>query len=230
MSFEPDYDGKLVLDQSLPDADLYALVKEDNALFFFGEGSWAEMMSVADAILAHASVSFKRIACRCHIEYKDGGSSHDVAKASVEIWSPRNSGPETYIVPMIRAAEWAQEMKAAGERLVNARDDSELDPALRAAALDIAKAKQRGAPVDGLIDKLVELTRSLQVLNVGDVRQAIREVERVSSEGDHERAHGLEDQLYKDVLRSIAIDPSNAQAIAAEALSCETLEYPRHCS
>ncbi|MFD7861848.1 hypothetical protein [Streptomyces sp. NPDC059783] len=46
---------------------------------------------------------------------------------------------------------------------------------------------------------------------------------------DDEVAHGLADDLYRDVLAAIAAGADNAPILAAAALRVETLDFARWC-
>lgn len=48
--------------------------------------------------------------------------------------------------------------------------------------------------------------------------------------GDAERAHGLADDLYRDVLTAIAAGAADAPVLAAEALRTEWLDFDRWCA
>lgn len=49
-------------------------------------------------------------------------------------------------------------------------------------------------------------------------------------QNDDERAHGLADDLYRDVLTAIAAGAQDAQLLAAAALRVETLDFARWCA
>jgi hypothetical protein len=51
-----------------------------------------------------------------------------------------------------------------------------------------------------------------------------------ATQDDDERAHGLADSLYRDVLAAIAAGASDAQVLAAAALRVETLDFARWCA
>jgi hypothetical protein len=49
-------------------------------------------------------------------------------------------------------------------------------------------------------------------------------------QNDDERAHGLADDLYRDVLATIAAGVDDAPVLAAAALRVETLDFARWCA
>ncbi|MGX1483422.1 hypothetical protein RKD45_002498 [Streptomyces griseus] len=51
-----------------------------------------------------------------------------------------------------------------------------------------------------------------------------------AAQGDDERAHGLEDDLHRDVLATIAAGAPDASLLAAAALRTETLDFARWCA
>lgn len=50
----------------------------------------------------------------------------------------------------------------------------------------------------------------------------------VDDERDAEKAHGLEDELWHDVLIAIAAGAFHARALAGEALKSREIAFPRH--
>ncbi|GGP55793.1 hypothetical protein [Streptomyces abikoensis] len=62
-------------------------------------------------------------------------------------------------------------------------------------------------------------------LTVEDVAHRLAEIAHYQD--DDEVAHGLEDQLYVDVLRTIAAGAPDAEILAAAALRTETLGFAR---
>jgi hypothetical protein len=62
---------------------------------------------------------------------------------------------------------------------------------------------------------------------------AARVEQIAASSGDDERAHGMEDSLYSDVLQQIAdgtLRGAAARDVAAEALKAADLEFARWCA
>lgn len=47
---------------------------------------------------------------------------------------------------------------------------------------------------------------------------------------DDEKAHGMEDDLLRDVLKAIAKGSKKSRELAQEALKSLQIEFPRHCS
>ncbi|MFF6925829.1 hypothetical protein [Streptomyces californicus] len=50
-----------------------------------------------------------------------------------------------------------------------------------------------------------------------------------AAQNDDERAHGMEDDLHRDVLAAIAVGAPDASLLAAAALRTETLDFARWC-
>ncbi|MFI2078531.1 hypothetical protein [Streptomyces triculaminicus] len=66
------------------------------------------------------------------------------------------------------------------------------------------------------------------LLTVEDVARRLAEI--AHQQHDDEAAHGLEDQLYADVLLAIAAGAPNAEILAAAALRSKTLDFARWCA
>lgn len=65
------------------------------------------------------------------------------------------------------------------------------------------------------------------IVKPDDVRQRVVEIEEVG-DSDYERAHSLEDALYKDILEAIREDRCYAiQACAREALKSQDIDFRR---
>ena len=63
-------------------------------------------------------------------------------------------------------------------------------------------------------------------MTVKEVQKRLTEI--VSHHVDHEYAHQLQDQLFRETLQSIADDTcDNPQAVAAEALKVLKIHFPR---
>lgn len=63
-----------------------------------------------------------------------------------------------------------------------------------------------------------------------DLRERLVTIEQYAQAGDHEAAHVKEDELFKDVLIAIALDPYNAKTLAFLALKSRAIEFRRWCS
>jgi hypothetical protein len=61
-----------------------------------------------------------------------------------------------------------------------------------------------------------------------EVRHRVDEI--WESVNDDEHAHGLEDDLWQDVLRAIAAGAPNAAELATEALKTTDIEFARWCA
>lgn len=75
----------------------------------------------------------------------------------------------------------------------------------------------------------LEIRRPGRVADAGTITDIIREaVARISAERhDDERAHGHEDALYLAVLTAIAQGAPNPQALAAEAIRTQEIDFSR---
>ena len=65
-------------------------------------------------------------------------------------------------------------------------------------------------------------------LTIRTVQDRVAAIKAVAH--DYEMAHGMEDELYSDVLRSIADGAPNAARLAEEALKASQLGFARHCA
>jgi hypothetical protein len=64
-----------------------------------------------------------------------------------------------------------------------------------------------------------------------DVRKRVEQIRKLAVPGaDFEALHGLEDDLYEDVLKAIAMGVYAPQAIAGEALRTKKIEFPRYAA
>lgn len=64
-----------------------------------------------------------------------------------------------------------------------------------------------------------------------DVRRQVEIIRKLAVPGaDYEALHGMEDNLYKDVLRAIAEGVLEPQTVAATALRAEKIEFPRYAA
>lgn len=64
-------------------------------------------------------------------------------------------------------------------------------------------------------------------MNSHEVERRVAEIAAVA--GDSEQAHSLEDNLYRDVLRSIAEGNANPRGVAQAALACDSIRFQRGC-
>ena len=64
---------------------------------------------------------------------------------------------------------------------------------------------------------------------INDITDVTRRLDRISeAKGDYEVAHGMEDNLYKDVLRAIANGTPDPRGLATMALVAEGIDFPRY--
>lgn len=70
----------------------------------------------------------------------------------------------------------------------------------------------------------------VQSFTVADARRRAREVRRLAAEGDHERAHALEDALHRDALAAIALGHLHAVKLAHAAVETTLVKFPRRCA
>lgn len=70
------------------------------------------------------------------------------------------------------------------------------------------------------------------MLTVKDVRSKIREIRKVAEAGDFERAHGMEDELYREVLKTIRSSTLTLDVIilAEAALRSQRIKFYRVCA
>ena len=66
------------------------------------------------------------------------------------------------------------------------------------------------------------------MLTLQDVKNRVQEIENASS--DDECAHGMEDDLHRDVLAAIAEGAPNAKELADEALKTSGIRFARWCA
>lgn len=64
-----------------------------------------------------------------------------------------------------------------------------------------------------------------RVVTVDDVLARIEAIKAAA--GDWEATHALSDDLYRDVLYAIRLDPDNAAELASAVLGVEDLDYTR---
>lgn len=67
-------------------------------------------------------------------------------------------------------------------------------------------------------------------MNVRDVAAKVDQVRRAAAQGDHEKAHGLRDNLFAEVLIAIADGYRNPEGLACEALETEKISFNRWCA
>jgi hypothetical protein len=64
-------------------------------------------------------------------------------------------------------------------------------------------------------------------MTVYRIKKLIAEIKKQANKFDHERAHGLEDELYIKVLTAIAQGEPNAQKLAKAALKSQRIKFFR---
>ncbi|QNH48712.1 MULTISPECIES: hypothetical protein [unclassified Bacillus (in: firmicutes)] len=62
-------------------------------------------------------------------------------------------------------------------------------------------------------------------MTVDDVQKRVEAIRQAAF--DDETAHGMEDELYTEVLKAIANGADNPEKLAAEALKTEKIEFSR---
>jgi len=62
-------------------------------------------------------------------------------------------------------------------------------------------------------------------MTVDDVRERVENIRQAAF--DDEVAHGMEDELYAEVLKAIANGADSPEKLAAEALKTEKIEFSR---
>lgn len=67
-------------------------------------------------------------------------------------------------------------------------------------------------------------------MTIEDVEKRIEEIKTKVAEHDDEGAHSSEDALHEEVLRAIAAGATNAQDLAAMALTTLQLDFCRWCA
>lgn len=74
------------------------------------------------------------------------------------------------------------------------------------------------------------MTNGNHTFDLHEVRRRLDAIEAAGN-SDSEKAHALEDDLYKDVLHAIAQGQVfDIRAMAALALCAEKIEFPRWCA
>ena len=72
---------------------------------------------------------------------------------------------------------------------------------------------------------MTEFTRS-PITTIGQVRDRLRAIRQ--SAGDDERAHSLQDALFRDVLAGLVLaGPPEVKALAKETLRVDKIEFSR---
>ncbi|MEH7652306.1 hypothetical protein [Bacillus safensis] len=64
-------------------------------------------------------------------------------------------------------------------------------------------------------------------MTVDDVRKRVEGLRQIAEAEDDEAAHGMEDELYIEVLGAIANGADNPEKLAAEALKTLEIEFSR---
>ena len=68
-------------------------------------------------------------------------------------------------------------------------------------------------------------------MTVAEIRERVKSIQdKGIRERDYEAAHGMEDDLYRDVLQQIASNPRGAQRLAEEALKTKNFDFARHAA
>jgi len=69
-------------------------------------------------------------------------------------------------------------------------------------------------------------------MKVEDVRKRVAAIEAVAAEGDDEKAHSMEDELWYDVLLAISRyhQTSYTPAMAREAIKTKDIDFQRNCA
>jgi len=62
-------------------------------------------------------------------------------------------------------------------------------------------------------------------ITVRDVDRRIAEIREVAR--DYEKAHGMEDQLFRDILKAVSDGHPRSRGLARAALKCSEIEFPR---
>ncbi|MFW0909667.1 hypothetical protein [Bacillus altitudinis] len=66
-------------------------------------------------------------------------------------------------------------------------------------------------------------------MTVDDVMKRVEDIRQVAEAEDDETAHGMEDELYIDVLGAIVNGADDPEKLAAEALKTLEIEFSRWC-
>lgn len=64
-------------------------------------------------------------------------------------------------------------------------------------------------------------------MTIEDVKERIQKIKDVKD--DYEKAHSLEDELWRNVLREVAKGASNSQGLAEAALKSRWIRFARAC-
>ncbi|MBD3861399.1 hypothetical protein IEE86_16865 [Bacillus sp. 28A-2] len=64
-------------------------------------------------------------------------------------------------------------------------------------------------------------------MTVDEVKERVEDIRQIAF--DDEAAHGMEDDLYNDVLGAIANGAGNPEKLASEALKTQDIEFYRWC-
>lgn len=65
-------------------------------------------------------------------------------------------------------------------------------------------------------------------MTTDDVRERLAAIKAVAH--DYERAHGMEDELWADVLRAFAEAEANGSEVARLALTSRDIKFERYCA
>jgi hypothetical protein len=66
-------------------------------------------------------------------------------------------------------------------------------------------------------------------MTIVEIRFQVEQIQTMAGRDD-EKAHGMEDALWQDVLRAIAKGSRKSRVLAREALKTLQIKFPRHCS
>jgi hypothetical protein len=64
-----------------------------------------------------------------------------------------------------------------------------------------------------------------EIMTIDDVKLQVQHIQEAKH--DDESAHGMEDSLWEDVLKSIAHGAKNARELATEALKTKNIKFSR---
>ena len=67
-------------------------------------------------------------------------------------------------------------------------------------------------------------------MTVEEVAERLKIISDYARRHDHESAHAIEDDLYRDVLRAISHGAENAADLARSALATQEMTFERWCA
>jgi hypothetical protein len=71
------------------------------------------------------------------------------------------------------------------------------------------------------------------IKTVAEVDQISADIRRAARDGDHEKAHAMEDDMHEGVLRAVAQgfpNPKHSAALAKAALRSSRIQFGRSCA